>query len=233
MNKTARFLIPLAILVSVPAFAQTQYRFELFAALDLPQDKQFEISYPQSSVPMKGTHEYSPGARGGVRFGTDGKQRWGQEFNYSYGANASTIVNHYNGGSFSFTPRSHQFSYNVIWYPLGLGPTKSVFPYLTAGVGATFYTLSQQTVNEALDPNRAGLGKMKNESIFAFNAGGGVRFRINSIYGLRIDVRDYVSDPPRYGLPEKSDNPSQVVFPVTGKFHQIEVSIGFVYYFKE
>jgi hypothetical protein len=103
---------------------------------------------------------------------------------------------------------------------------------LTAGVGGTFYQLEQATVNEALDPNRAGLGKLRNESIFAFNAGGGVRFRINSVYGFRIDARDYISNPPRFGLPERSGNPTTVVFPVTGLFHQIEVSFAFVYYFK-
>jgi hypothetical protein len=233
MNKKARFLIPLAILLlAAPAFAQTQYRFEVYAAANMPQDKKFEISYPQSTTPMKGTYEFSPGARGGVRFGSDGKRHWGQEFDYSYGGNSTRIVNQYNGGRFAFTVRAHQFAYNVVWYPRSLDRKRKVFPYLTAGAGARFYRLSQATMNEALDPNRAGLGKLSNESIFTFNAGGGVRFRVNDVYGFRIDVRDYVSDPTRFGLPENSTNPSQVVFPVTGLLHQIEVSFAFVYYFK-
>ena len=233
MYQKARFFIPLAVLLlACPALAQTQYRFEVFAAANLPQDKHFEIGYPQSSTPMKGTYQWSPGARGGVRFGADCWGHWGQDFNYSYGANATKIVNNFNGGAFGFTVHTHQFSYNLLWYPSSLDKGKKVFPYLSAGVGGTFYMLEQATVNEALDPNRAGLGKLRNESIFAFNAGGGIRFRINSVWGFRIDARDYISNPPRFGLPERSDDPTTVVFPVTGLFHQIEASIAFVYYFK-
>jgi len=233
MTKTARFFIPLAVLLAAStAAAQTKYRFELFAAAGMPQDNKFEISTPQSSTPMKGTHEYSIGARGGVRFGADMWRHWGQDFDYSYGGNATKIVNHFNGGSFGFNTHSHQFSYNLLWYPRVLDPKSKVFPYLTAGVGGTFYRLRQATINEALDPARAGLGKLSNESIFAFNAGGGVRFRINDLYGFRVDVRDYLSDPPRFGLPERSDNPSAVVFPVTGIFHHMQISFGFVYYFR-
>lgn len=233
MFKTARFFIPLAVLfLSCSALAQTQYRFEFFAAASLPQDKQFEIGYPQSATPMKGTHQWSQGARGGVRMGADTWHHWGQDFVYSYGANATKIVNHYNGGAFGFTVHSHQFSYNLMWYPRLLDSKKKFNPYLTGGVGGTFYNLEQATINEALDPNRAGLGKLRNESIFAFNAGGGIRFRINSLYGFRIDARDYISNPPRFGLPERSDSSTTVVFPVTGKFNQLEVSFAFVYYFK-
>jgi len=36
---------------------------------------------------------------------------------------------------------------------------------------------------------------------------------------------------PRFGLPEKSDNPNATVFPASGIFHQIEASFGFVFYF--
>jgi len=233
MSKTARFLIPLAaLLLACPALAQTQYRFEFFAAATLPQDKHFEIGYPQSSIPMQGTHEWSPGARGGVRMGADTWHHWGQDFVYSYGANSTRIVNHYNGGAFGFTVHSHQFAYNLMWYPRFLDSKKKVNPYFSGGVGGAFYQLSQATINEALDPNRAGLGKLRNEGIFTFNAGGGIRFRINSVYGFRIDARDYISNPPRFGLPESSTSPSTVVFPVAGKFNQIEVSFGFVYYFK-
>ena len=105
-------------------------------------------------------------------------------------------------------------------------------PFVTAGVGAAFYRIPQKTVNQALDPSRAGLGKLRNQNAFSFNAGAGVAVRINSVWGVRFDVRDYMSRAVRYGLPKSSTDPSATVFPVGGIFHQIEVAIAFVYYFK-
>jgi hypothetical protein len=46
-----------------------------------------------------------------------------------------------------------------------------------------------------------------------------------------VDVRDYMTRPPRFGLPEKSDDPDAVVFPASGVFHQIEASFAVVFYF--
>ncbi len=234
MRKTARFSAMLAtmLLIVVPAVAQNQYRFEVLGGVNFPMDKDFQISFPQSSVPLNGTHEFSAGGRGGVRLGVDGRGHWGQDFDYSYGTNASKIVNHSTGADFAFTNRTHQLSYNALWYPGGLNPKGKAFPYLTAGVGGTFYTLSQTTVNEALDPNRAGLGKLRNENIFAFNAGTGVRFRVNSVYGFRVDFRDYMTRAVRYQLPKASNDPQATVFPIGGIFHQYMLSFSFVYYFK-
>jgi hypothetical protein len=235
MKKIAGFLIPPAILMALamPGFAQSQYRFEVFGAASLPMDKDFEITTPQSSTSLHGTHQFSLGGRGGVRLGTDGKRgHWGQDFIYSFGTNASKIINQTTGAQFAFTTRTHQVAYNALWYPGGCRDGKNgIYPYATAGVGGTFHTLSQNTINEALDPSRAGLGKLRSENVFAVNAGGGIRVRINRVYGIRIDARDYMSRAVRYGLPKESNDPTATVFPVTGIFHQIEVSFAFVYYF--
>jgi opacity protein-like surface antigen len=234
MLNTVRFFATLAtlLLFGVPLMAQNDVRLELFGGVNFPKEKDFEISAPQSSVPLKGTHEFSAGGRGGLRIGVDGKGHWGQDIDYSYGANATKIVNHTTGGQFAFTSRTHQISLNGLWYPGGVGPKKKALPYLTVGVGATFYTLTQTIVNEALDPNRAGLGKLRNENIFAFNAGGGIRFKVNDLYGFRIDVKDYMTRAVRYQLPKSSSDPSATVFPIGGIFHQYMISFSFVYYYK-
>ncbi len=79
MKIKARFFIPFAaLLLASPAMAQTKYRFEAFAAVNIPQDKHFEIGYPQTTVPMKATYEFSPGGRGGVRFGADFMNLYGE-----------------------------------------------------------------------------------------------------------------------------------------------------------
>jgi opacity protein-like surface antigen len=233
MNKTTLFIIPLAMmaLLAGPALAQTQYRFEVFGAADIPSDNDFEITVPQSPVPIMGTHQFSPGVRGGVRLGADGQGHWGQDLIYSYGTNESKIVNHDTGASFAFTNRIHQFSYNALLYPGGADPQKRFLPYLTAGVGGTIFTLSQTAKNEALDPNRQGLGEMSNRSLLAFNAGAGAVIKLDSRYGVGLDARDTKSQPSRSGLPKASDDPAVTVFPVHGLFHQFQASVAFVCYF--
>ncbi len=230
MKPIARFYFILGIMVvtAVPMFAQTQYRLEFFAAGNFPKDKDFYIGLPQYDPPMIGSHQYSPGVRGGVRMGADFKKHWGEDIIYSYGANASVIVNSTSGSRFAFTVRSHQMAINALWYPTGLDAKKKVFPYLTAGVGGTFFVVNSRTVSEAL---AAGLGKLHTENVFTFNAGGGIRMQMSKHIGVRLDGRDYMSRTPRFGLPESSDDPAAVVFPTTGVFHQFEASFAFIYYF--
>jgi len=230
MKRTACFVLPLATLLfmAAPLFSQVQYRLDLYGAGNIPLNKDFTITVPQSTTPLNGTHDFSPGFRGGIRMGADGRGHWGQDLDYSYGNIPSKIVVPPDG-VFSITNRTHQFSYNVLWYPAGAqSSTKKVFPYLTAGAGAVIFQVSKSAKNDALEE---GLGTLQDHTTFAFNVGGGIRARINNIYGFRIDVRDVMSHPVRYGIPAESSNPSTFVFPVTGFFHQIQISAAFNYYF--
>ncbi len=226
------FVIPLAALAIIlfAHAATAQFRFEVFGAGTKPLTKDFEITYPQSDTPKPGKQTFSWGARGGARLGYDvRKGHWGQDFEYSYGENASRIST--STGVLALRVKTHRFSYNALWYPGGLNPTGKLFPYLTAGVGGFYSVLPQATINEALDPSRAGLGQLHSENVFAFNAGAGVRIRINRIYGFRFEVRDTMSRAIRYGLPQSSSDPKATVFPVGGVFHQLDVSVSFIYYF--
>ncbi len=215
------------LIAAASAQAETYYRFELYGSGNIPLDKNFEIGLPQSTVPLHGELKFSPGVRGGIRIGVDGLGHWGQDISYSYGTNAAKITVPANG-NFAFTSRTHQFAYNAVFYPGGLR-AKKVYPYLTAGAGGTIFTLSQKDIDQGLI---AGLGKLQTHTSFVFNAGGGIRFQFNDHFGLRLDARDWLSHPPRYGIPASSNDPGTFVFPVNGIFHQIELSIGFVYCFK-
>ncbi len=233
MKTIARFLAPSLVVIAVlslPATssAEKKYRFEFFGGINAPMDKDFEIGAPQSDVIIQGTHKFSQGGQGGVRFGIDGARYWGQDYAYSYGANASKLVT--KSGSFAFTNRFHQASSNVLFYPWSLD-RRHVFPYVTAGVGATFVVLKRDTITESLTPSQGGIGALKSETIFAFNAGIGVRFRLNERVGIRFDGRDYMSRPLRYGLPKESSNPNQSVLPVGGVFHQVAGTVGIVIHF--
>ena len=111
MKILSRLTLPAVMLVSLfasNALAKTQYRLDFFGAVNLPQKKDFEITVPQSTVPVRGDQKFSLGGRGGVRLGADGSGHWGQDFIYSYGTNPTTIETDL--GSFRFTSRTHQFS---------------------------------------------------------------------------------------------------------------------------
>jgi len=221
--------VVLLLLLAAAANAQERkLRFEFFGEFVKPWDKEFEITYPQSLTPIQGQHEFSPGGGGGVRFGIDGAKYWGQDYLYSYSAQASRIVS--DGSRFAFTNKLHQVCTNILFYPFSL-EQESVFPYITAGVGATFVSISQQTMGAGLDPTRGNIGPIKGETIFAFNAGGGIRVRANERFGVRIDIRDYMSRPIRYGLAECVTCAASDVFPVSGVFHVMSASFGLVVYF--
>jgi opacity protein-like surface antigen len=214
-------------ILAATAHAQTYYRFELYGSANIPMDKSFVIGMPQSTTLLNGELHMSPGVRGGVRLGVDGLHHWGQDITYSYGINAAKIKVNQNG-EFAFTSRTHQFAYNAIFYPVSVNRSKAI-PYITAGGGGTIFTLSQTSINEGIF---AGLGKLKNTTSFTFNAGGGVRIQFNDNVGIRLDVRDWMSNPPRYGILASSNDPQTFVFPVSGVFHQVELSFGFVYCFR-
>jgi len=244
------------LLFALPAIAQVQYRLEFYGGITIPQDKDFDIDFPQFPQlnPVRGsyTHDFSPGAHGGIRIGVDSKGHFGQDIDYSYGTYASKIVNRASGESlFSFTPRVHQISWNALWYPGGAQSEGKVFPYLTMGVGGTVNSLSQRTATAtfplALEEslNR----RLRTDNTFTFNTGFGARFRLNKRYGVRVDVRDYMSRALRYGFLKFPHEPLPLIIdpdtgkvlqeptpfesplPIGGLFHRITASVGFVYYF--
>ena len=230
MKRFARFCPAWAILffLVAPAFAQTQYRFELFGAGSFPLEKEFFIGLPQFSPPLQGVHEYGNAARGGVRVGADFKKHWGEDITYSFGRYTTKIVNRTVGTEFPFAVQSHEIAFNALWYPLGLDAKSKIFPYVTAGVGTTFFIVGSKDINAGLE---AGLGKLQSENVFAFNAGGGVTMRVRKHIGVRVDARDFMTPVPRFGMPKSSDDPSALVFPAGGVFHRFEASFAFVYYF--
>jgi len=211
-----------------PAFAQTQYRWELFGAGSFPSEKEFLVGLPQYSPPLQGVHEYGNTVRGGVRVGADFRKHWGEDITYSFGRYTTKIVNRTIGTEFPFAVQSHEIAFNALWYPLGLDAKSKALPYITAGVGTTFFVVGSKDINAGME---AGLGKLESDNVFAFNAGGGVCLRLREHIGVRVDARDFMTPVPRFGIPKSSNDPSTLVFPASGVFHRIEASFAFVYYF--
>lgn len=231
MRKLVRILLPsLAFLLLIP-FAQSaekKYRFELFGGAGYPIRQTFLIGTPQAVFPINGKHSFSWGGMGGARLGIDGRRFWGQDYSYSYGQNATRLATDF--GSFSFTNRVHQASTSLLFYPWSL-QRRVFFPYLTAGGGVTWVTVTQRTITQSSNPLEGGFGPLKSERVFTFHGGLGTRIRLSERFGLRLDARDYMSRALRYGLPKTSTDPTAAVLPVGGVFHQVAVTFGLVIHF--
>ncbi len=231
MRKLVRFLLPslaLVLLTPLAHSAEKKYRFEFFGGAGYPIRETFVIGPPQSPVPVDAKRIFSLGGMGGVRFGIDGRRYWGQDYAYSYGQNATRFETELR--KFSFTNRVHQASTSILFYPWSL-ERRAVFPYATAGVGATWVSLSQRTVSASANPVFNSFGPLKSELVAAFHAGLGVRFRMSDRISLRLDARDYMSRALRYGLPQSSPDRNEPVLPLSGVFHQICVTFGFIIHF--
>ena len=146
------------------------------------------------------------------------------DYDYSYGQNNSRVLTPF--GQYSFKNSVHQASANLLLYPFRYN--RKAAPYLVTGLGAMIVTLSQNDLGEGVV---AGLGNLKNEILYAFSAGAGVKFRLSNRFGFRIDARDYVTRGWHYGLPKSSGDPNAKVFPVSGPMHLFTGTASLVVYF--
>ncbi len=232
MHKPLQLFLLLAVLLglAMPGLAsdEKKYRFEFFGGVNYPLRKNFQIGYPQASPPIKGTQAFSAGPRAGVRFGIDGARHWGQDYTYSYAQNDSRIET--SDGRIAFTNHFHEASSNVLFYPGNIEKHKVHF-FMTGGLGAMWVVVNTNTMQSTLNPAETLLGPFRNEVKFSFNAGAGVRCRLSERYGIRLDLRDYMSPGVRYGLPASSPIARVPVFPIENPFHQLVGTFSFIVHF--
>jgi Outer membrane protein beta-barrel domain len=141
------------------------------------------------------------GFRIGARLTLNTYRFFGHEIGYSY--SRSKLV--YAGQNTSMT--THQYGYSFLAY---MTPEGSRIRPFAAGGGqfTTFYPPGASTYY--------GNGTTK----FGLNYGVGVKAKLNDMFAIRVDLRDYWSGKP-FDLPEKP----------SGGLHQIEASAGLSLYF--
>lgn len=100
----------------------------------------------------------------------------------------------------------HQVAFNAMYY--FTEPDSKIRPFVTGGVGFTNYAPPGQSA-------AYGGGSTK----LGFNGGGGVKMKLTSRYGLRLDVREATTPKP-FGFPLAS-----------GWLRETEVSVGFGIFF--
>jgi len=139
------------------------------------------------------------GFRGGFNFG----DHIGYEVGYMYNR---TNLKFNDQGGFEEGMAYHQVAFNALWH--FLDQDSKFRPFVTAGVGFTNYA-----------PPGTSAAYGGGDTKLGFNYGGGVKYRLTSLFGLRLDVRQAITPKP-LGLPLAS-----------GWLRENEFSAGFGVYF--
>jgi opacity protein-like surface antigen len=137
------------------------------------------------------------GIRIGSRMALNSGTFIGHEFSYAWQRSNLKIA----GDSFG-NMSIHNIYYNFVLHATPEGTP--VRPFVTGGGGVSVF-------NPPGVSSLSGYGDNK----FGYNYGAGVKVKVTDSYGIRFDVRDYVTGKP-FDLPDNS-----------GRLHNLEVSAGF------
>ena len=238
-------ILVLSFLMALPNFAGAQLKdnFELnvFGGGSFYTNKKFEVGFPQTTgsvlgpaqgtTPIQGSFRMSKAIRAGVRVGVYTRGHWSEEFFYSYEPSTAHIIrNSPPTSSVNLGMGVHNYGITALYY-LQENETKTIRPFLSIGVGGTFYRLTPEARAFAQDPFRGNLPGINDSNELAMNYGVGVKTRVSNWLGFRADVRGFLEHTPRFGLPGESTDPNATVFPVNGAIHNGEASVGLVFYF--
>jgi hypothetical protein len=246
MSRTVRntaFVLSALILLPVIAQAQIKDNIEInvFGGGSFYTDKKFEVGFPQitgsvlgpaaTTAPIQGAFRFTNALRGGLRVGVYTRGHWSEEFFYSYEPSTAHIIRRSPPtGSINLGVGIHNYGVTALYY-LEENESRVIRPFLSIGVGGTFYRLNDRAVSFARDPFRGNLPGINNSNELALNYGIGVKARTSGWLGFRADVRGFLEHTPAFGLPRESNDPNATVFPVTGAIHNGEASVGVIFYF--
>src|SRR5262249_34872643 len=157
--------------LSGAAYAQLKDNIELnvFGGGSWYSTKSFEISFPQSVIPIQGKFRFDHALRGGVRLGVYTRGHWSEEFFYSYEPNKA----HWRRSpppatSVILSTQVHNYGVSALYY-LSDNESNAVRPFLSIGVGGTLYHLDPQAKAFARDPLRGNLPDIDNSNELAMN----------------------------------------------------------------
>jgi len=246
MNRAVKNTIfVLSLLMLLPDIGRAQLKdnleLNLFGGGSFYTDKKFEVGFPQitssvigsaqSAAPIQGAFRLTNAIRGGLRVGVYTRGHWSEEFFYSYEPSTAHIIRRSPPtASINLNLGIHNYGITALYY-LDENESHTIRPFLSIGVGGTFYRLTPQALNLARNPFRGNLPGINNSNQLALNYGIGVKARTSGWLGFRADVRGFLQHTPAFGLPRESNDPNATVFPVTGAIHNGEASVGLVFYF--
>ena len=164
----------------------------------LLSNKGLGSTIPASAGGLKNDFALEDGFRFSIRMDLNNESHFGHEVQYAY--NRSKLD--YPDGT-SQGMAIHQGGYNFLLYATPEGTR--IRPFATAGVGFANYVQPGASATSGGGDNK-----------FGFNYGGGVKVKVTSLFGLRLDVRQYTTPKP-FNLPYLKE----------GWIRQNEISAGF------
>lgn len=225
----AGILVGLVLIMACPALAQDNMRLSVYIGPSLITGERSFLAEEDQPV----STEYDIGFNAGVRLTGDFSDQLSGELGYDFGRNAFDVVQ---TGTVtedrSFDLWVQHLTVNGVFYFIPPDPTRWR-PYATAGIGWTRYSPTDQARRQALaDKFLTQPTRIRADNMLSFNFGGGAERQIgDGPVGLRLEVRDYISDQPTFGLPETSLTPGGVFLPSPGSSHNLEATAGLTFSF--
>lgn len=71
--------------------------------------------------------------------------------------------------------------------------------------------------------------ELQADNKWTVNFGGGAEMGVSSSVGIRADLRDHMTQIPRFGIRQTSNGSGSGFYPVQGWGHNIELSLGLVF----
>jgi hypothetical protein len=217
----------------------------LFTAFVLPtallgQNLNPRVSLFASSSVLKGDRDFVvdgdqfrsqfiTGGRIGVRGTIDLTNHWSIETTYLFGTNNLQVTQLSTTGQVrDFGVRQHQLTANLLHF--FNGSRNRVRFFVDGGLGLSRFSPTDAAIAAASVKFIDESAVISSDNKFNFNYGGGVESRFTNRLGMRLYVRDHMVGMPRFGVPETPQGTGSDFFPVNGLTHNIEMSVGTVFY---
>src|SRR5579862_1788816 len=151
-------ILMLSLLMLLPSFASAQLKdnleLDVFGGGSFYTSKNFEVGFPQitnsvigsaqGTAPIQGTFRMNKAIRGGLRVGVYTRGHWSEEFFYSYEPSTAHIIRRSPpANSINLGVGVHNYGITALYY-LQENETKTIRPFLSIGVGGTFYRLTPE-----------------------------------------------------------------------------------------
>lgn len=146
----------------------------------------------------------------------------GFEASYGYGRNNLRLTDQAASQTFGYGVREQRLSGDLVVH----SPVKyfGVRPYASGGLEYDHLAPTSQATTLASIGGFAGqIVSLGASNKLGFNYGAGVEWSSLPNVALRLDVRDHVTSSPTYGLTSSQ-------FPISGRAHDAEVSVGVVFH---
>ncbi len=227
-------LVPLfSLALAGVAHAQLKDNLEvnLFGGASVYSQKHFEVGFPQSTTPIQGAFRLNTAIRGGARVGVYTRGHWSEELFYSYEPSTAYFIRRTApSNSLNLRLGIHNYGVTALYY-FQESESHNIRPFLSIGIGGTFYKLTPEAEAFVRDPLRGNVPDMNSSNEIAMNYGVGVKMRSSDWLGFRADIRGFLGRNPSFGLVRQSDNPNATVFPASGVISNGEASAGVIFYF--